>query len=591
MLTLARSGVLFFAGFIAFAQTGGGTLTGVVSDPTGAVVPNASIQVKNSETGAIFQGGTSATGNYTFQLPRGTYELSITVVGFKKYTRQNLELPVATTVRWDVKLEVGTTSEAVTVSAETPLLKTESGDVSHNVTSDQANQLPLLTIGSGAGFGAIRNSLAVTSLLPGVQYSADFNLRVNGLPSNTETIRIEGQDASNGIWRQQTQIGQQGIEAVQEVAVQTSNYAAEFGQAAGGYFNFTMKSGTNQFHGSAYDYYVNEFLNAGTPYTDAGATNSLKSGQHVRNRQRRNDYGGTIGGPIVIPKVYDGHDKTFFFFNWEQFRETQSTSNGLQTVPTLAYRSGDFSTANPTCIASTTAAACPGGSGSGQLVIQNGAAAKDQLGRIIPVNGVYDPASARTLADGSLTRDLFAGAKVPLASMDKVALAIQNKIPMPTQPANILTNNYNVPIYSSSKVTSNPSVKLDHSLSPIAKVSGYLSRQLTSQPNHNGLDEVLTGVAPTDNKSTTVRVNYDQTLTPTLLLHLGAGYLYTYNPGLPSPFNQSTIGLSGFYSNTFPSFTGLNSATQGGAGLPIGAGTFANQIQWDQKPTANANLT
>src|SRR6185295_2577741 len=127
MFTLGRSRLLFLAASIAFAQTGGGTLTGVISDPTGAVVPNASIEVKNSETGAVFQGGTSATGNYTFQLPRGTYELSVTVAGFKKYTRQNLELPVATSVRWDVKLEVGATSEAVTVSAETPLLKSESG--------------------------------------------------------------------------------------------------------------------------------------------------------------------------------------------------------------------------------------------------------------------------------------------------------------------------------------------------------------------------------------------------------------------------------------------------------------------------------
>jgi len=593
MRTLFVFVCLFVLACSMFAQTGGGTLTGVISDPTGAVVPNASIEVKNSETGAVFQGGTSATGNFTFQLPRGTYELSVTVAGFKKYTRQNLELPVATTVRWDVKLEVGATSEAVTVSAETPLLKTESGDVSHNVTSDQANQLPVLTIGNGAGFGAIRNPLAVTSLLPGVQYSADLNLRVNGLPSNTETIRIEGQDASNGIWRQQTQIGQQGIEAVQEVAVQTSNYAAEFGQAAGGYFNFTMKSGTNQFHGSAYDYYVNEFLNAGTPYTDAGTTDSLKSGQHVRNRQRRNDYGGTIGGPIIIPKVYDGHDKTFFFFNWEQFRETQSTSNGLQTVPTLAYRNGDFSTATPACIASTAPAACPGGVGSGQLVIQNGVAAKDQLGRTIPVNGIYDPSTTRTLQDGSLARDLFAGSKIPLTSMDKVALAVQNKIPLPTQPANILINNYNVPIYSSSKVTSNPSIKLDHSLSPTMKISGYFSRQLTFQPNHNGLDEVLTSVAPTDNKSTTVRINFDQTISPTLLLHLGAGYLYTYNPGQPPRFDQSTLGLSGFYSNTFPGFTGLSNTTQGGVGafFPIGAGTFNNQVQWDQKPTANANLT
>src|SRR6185436_4414094 len=149
MKTLLRSLSVIALAVTAFAQTDRGTLTGVITDPTGAVVPNAAIEVKNSESGAVFQGGTSATGNYTFSLPRGTYELSVTVAGFKKYTRQNLEVPVATTVRWDVKLEVGATSEAVTVTDTTPMLKTESGDVSHNVTSDQANNLPVLTIGTG----------------------------------------------------------------------------------------------------------------------------------------------------------------------------------------------------------------------------------------------------------------------------------------------------------------------------------------------------------------------------------------------------------------------------------------------------------
>jgi hypothetical protein len=458
---------------IAFAQTDRGTLTGVIVDPAGAVVPNAAIVVKNSETGAVFSGGTSATGNYTMSLPYGTYELTVSVTGFKKYVRQNIEVQVAGTVRTDVALEVGSTAEVLTVTETTSLLKTESGDVSHNVTSDQANSLPVLSIsgGTATGFGQIRNPLSVTTLLPGVQYSADFNLRVNGLPSNTESIRIEGQDATNGIWRQQTQIGQQGVDAIQEVAVQTSNYAAEFGQAAGGYFNFTMKSGTNQYHGSAYDYYVNEFLNAGTPYTDAGSgptgsPNHLN--QHVRNRQRRNDYGATIGGPIVIPKIYDGHDKSFFFFNWEQFRETQGISNGLTTVPTLDYRNGNFAAADPACTAITSA--CPAGTAS-QLVVQNGAPAKDQLGRTIPVSGIYDPASTATLADGSITRNLFPGNAIPKASIDPVALAIQNKMPLPNVAG--LINNYAIPFYTTTKVTSNPSFKIDQSLSPTKKISGY----------------------------------------------------------------------------------------------------------------------
>ena len=117
------------------------------------------------------------------------------------------------------------------------------------------------------------------------------------MPSNSQSINIEGQDATNGFFKQQNQINQAGVEAIQEVAIQTSNFAAEYGQAGGGYFNYTMKSGTNQLHGSLYDYFVNEALNAGAPFTDAGTINPAKEGQHVRNPIRQNDYGFTLGGP------------------------------------------------------------------------------------------------------------------------------------------------------------------------------------------------------------------------------------------------------------------------------------------------------
>ena len=187
-------------------------------------------------------------------------------------------------------------------------------------------------------------------LLPGARISTDAILRVNGMPSNSQSINIEGQDATNGFFKQQNQVNQAGMEAIQEVAIQTSNFAAEYGQAGGGYFNYTMKSGSNQLHGSGYDYFVNEVLNAGTPFTDAGSQNPAKEGQHIRNPLRQNDYGVTLGGPIDIPKIYNGHDRTFFFFSFEQFRQSSFTSNTYGIVPTAAQRNGDFSAAlRPTC--------------------------------------------------------------------------------------------------------------------------------------------------------------------------------------------------------------------------------------------------
>jgi hypothetical protein len=184
------------------------------------------------------------------------------------------------------------------------------------------------------------------------------------------------------------QASQGGVDAIQEVAVQTSNFAAEYGQVAGGYFNFTMKSGTNQLHGSAYDYLVNEAFNAGLPFTDAGTLTPIKEGQHIRNTQRRNDYGFTVGGPILIPKVYNGRDKSFFFFNFEQYRESQQISNGLTTVPTAAYRAGNFGTAGCfTYVAATSSCAFS------PAITLGGAPAMDTANQPIAYGEVFDPAS------------------------------------------------------------------------------------------------------------------------------------------------------------------------------------------------------
>ena len=157
-----------------------------------------------------------------------------------------------------------------------------------------------------------------------------------------------------------------------------------------------MRSGTNQYHGSAYDYFVNEALNAGIPFTNDG------KGHLLRPRQRRNDYGFSFGGAVKIPKLYDGHDKTFFFFNWEQFRETQSVVNGLQTVPTAAYRTGDFRAAQPLCSAATAAAACPNGIGGGQIVLQHlaerGAGPFSAAVCVSPMTGLHRGRAIRALS-------------------------------------------------------------------------------------------------------------------------------------------------------------------------------------------------
>src|SRR6202162_1413320 len=188
------------------------------------------------------------------------------------------------------------------------------------------------------GSPPIRNPQAVAYLLPGAYVAPNAQMRVNGAPGNTASYRLEGQDASNGqVPATQAQI-QPSVDAIQEVTIQTSNFAAEYGLVGGGFFNYTMKSGTNQLHGSVYDYFVNEVLNAGTPYT----VSPNNPNEHIRTVERRNDYGFTLGTPIVLPKLYNGHDKTFLFFNWEQFREFKSINNQSVKVPIQAYRDENF---------------------------------------------------------------------------------------------------------------------------------------------------------------------------------------------------------------------------------------------------------
>ena len=201
MQSKLAAAIILLAGATAFAQSNQGTITGAISDPVGAVIAAAQIQVKNSETGVVYNGGTSSTGNYVIVVPAGIYEITVTVPGFKKYVQSNVQVVVATDTRKDVKLDIGAATEQVTVADSAPLLKTESGEMSHVVETREVVDLPLLTISGGGYAGAtaggnIRNPLQTSALLPGVAFGNDMEVVVNGLPSNSETIRIEGQDST-----------------------------------------------------------------------------------------------------------------------------------------------------------------------------------------------------------------------------------------------------------------------------------------------------------------------------------------------------------------------------------------------------------
>jgi hypothetical protein len=585
MRSLSVTACLLAIAFAALSQSDRGTITGTVSDPAGAVVAGAAIEARNVATGAVYQVATSNTGNYTIvQLPAGSYELDVTVPGFKKFIRTGLVVEVAGTLRIDAALEVGAATESVTVEAAAPLLKTEGGEVSHNISISTMDELPVLTlsgaapIGSANTLGNIRNPLSTIQLLPGARQSSDTNssgiLRVNGMPSNSQAVNIEGQDATNGMNKGSNQIVQPGVEAIQEVAVQTSNYSAEYGQAGGGYFNYTMKSGTNQLHGSAYDYFVNEFLKAGLPFTDRGTTNPSRAGQHIRNPLRQNDYGFTFGGPITIPKIYNGHDRTFFFFSFEQFRQSTYSNTTYGVVPTAAQRQGDFSAAlNSTC----------------NIVPASGAS--------VCLNEIFDPLSNKTV-NGVQERTPFPNNKIPLDRIDPSAAIIQNMIPLPNT-AGVF--NYTAPPYLNFRHSTIPSIKIDHIINSKMKLSAYYSWNRQFSPQTNGFTEPYTALQPQHSTTNIIRLNLDTTLTPTVLFHVGAGYLELSNPSGAPGYDQKQLfpeGVPFTAGNYFPYMTGMYSANgggwTGGAGFPVTntgvAFTLSPELH-DYKPTFNASLT
>ncbi len=572
-----------------FGQAGTGTITGTVTDPAGAAVANAPIDVRNTATNVPYPTVTTETGAYTvLRLPPGPYSVTVSAPGFKKLIRAGLTVDAGQTLPLDLTVEIGSASESVTVSAEGTLLKTETGDVSHNITISQLNDLPALGIGTqNAGSNGIRNPYNAAVFLPGVSYFANFNMIVNGAPTNTAGYRIEGLDNTNHTVSFAIMQNMPNADAIQEMAIQTSNYAAEFGQAGGGLFNITMKSGTNDFHGGAFEYFVNEDLNAAIPFS------FTPEGGKFRPRNRRNDWGGTFGGPFIIPKVYNGKNRTFFFYSYERFKEAQALTFP-DTVPTAAYRAGDFSAISPN-----------GGAGfNTSLGVPTTSLTTDAMGRQVFANTIYDP-STRTTVGGVGVANPFPNNKIPATSFSPVAVAIQSLLPAPTNPA-ALFNNY-VGTNLGQRITSIPSIKVDQSIGSKQKLSFYFHHTNTAAqfttPNGNadGLPDLLTGARGSiPIGGPTYRLNYDYTLTPTILLHVGAGYsmIYFYDDG---PYTESgkTVDCLGMLqlqgcegSFNFPTIvTGNVQSPQALGGMQQLGNALAHTHTHTERPSANANAT
>jgi len=382
--------VLFFtlcAGCV-WAQTA--SVTGRITDSSGAVIPGAKITLVATGTGARATIESNAEGYYTVpSLAPGTYNLAVEKQGFRPVVQSGLQLIVQQVARLDVKLEVGAVVETVEVSAKAMLLDSESSTLGQVIQSRQIVELPLLG----------RNPYALAMLVAGVRPAAGVNdvvvnqittssYSINGLRGNANEFLLDG--APNSAPSQNQPVIHASVDLVQEFKVETNAFSAEYGRAAGGVFNVVTKSGTNSLHGAAYEFLRNTSLNANNWFANRGG--------QPRPPFRFNQFGGAFGGPVYIPKLYDGRNRTFFFVGAELVRFVEGvTFTG--TMPSAAQRDGDFSA----------------------TLNANGA----------PIQ-IYDPATTRRNPAGTaFVRDLFPGNRIPANRFDPVARAMMAYVPAP----------------------------------------------------------------------------------------------------------------------------------------------------------------
>ena len=341
---------LAFAAWLP-AQIQTGRLSGTVYDPNRAVVPGAAITVTNKGTGSLQKVASNGSGVYVMPaLNPGVYEVSITAAGFKTIVRHNIEMEVGKDLLLDADLVLGETSSVIEVISALPLLNSENGNLGHVMTNNQIVDLPL----NGRGFNELARLTPGVVLLPGTgnvtRIRPEFfnGTTMSGVRGRQVSYYLDGADTSEqhqgGSWIQTS------IDALQEFSVQQNAYSAEHSRS-GSFFNATTKSGTNGIRGTLYEFLRNEKLDARNFF---GASRDLL---------KRNQFGVSIGGPVLIPKVYDGRNKTFFFVNYEGMRERQGNVV-TRTSPTAAMLQGDFSAVSNTIYDPLTTVANPAGSGT-----------------------------------------------------------------------------------------------------------------------------------------------------------------------------------------------------------------------------------
>jgi hypothetical protein len=514
--------VILLAGANAYAQSVKGTLSGTVTDPTNDVIANASVDAVNQSTGEKFHTVTSSSGSYRFpELSLGSYTVTVTSPGFSTGQYKGVLVTVNNVTVQDVSLAVGQTQETVSVQANAVTLQSESSDISGTISSKEITELPLAL----GGVGALRSPQGFMFLLPGntgpgAQSSYNSSNNNNGVSLNRigggqnfgAEVLIDGASQSRTNNGSNFDEEAPSIEALQEFKTTTSMPSAEFGRTTGGVLSFASRGGSNLIHGTVYDIFKNDALDANAWFNNGNrsvdcvgsfATPSCFA-KYARQADKQNDYGGTLGGPVVIPHIYNGRDRTFFFFSWEQFRQSLGASI-TSTVPTDKMRHGDFSEV----------LGAPLTAGNPATPIINPCD-----GTPIRANQIFDPSTTRTVG-GVQCRTAFPG-NIITGTPSAVAQNYLAYYPAPQGAG--LTKNFT---YASTYPINNTTytLRIDESITSRDKIfASYSARQNTRRNAARALPDPVDPNEFTQNFITHFgRFGYDHIFSPTLLNHLNFG--------------------------------------------------------------------
>lgn len=489
---------LVLAAAALVAQTSTGTITGTVTDSSGAVVAGAKVGVTNAGTSARLEVVTNESGNYTAPLlPPGAYEINVAASGFKAFTQSGIVLRIQQQARVDVVLQVGGVNESISVQGDAAVVEATTSSIGKVVDNKRILELPLNT----------RNVYSLVNLTPGVTGGIgnahnQVGFSVNGARGGTFDVLVDGSSAAFP-----TVNGFAGIsvfpsvDAVAEFKMQAQNFSAEFGRSITAVLNVVYKSGTNQFHGSAYEFLRNSVLDSNNFFANSRGTPLASF--------KRNQFGGMVSGPIV-------KNRTFFMTAFEGLRE-RSFSERLLTVPTALERAGNFSNtrANATSI----------------------------------IN-IFDPATTMPNPNGSGSiRTVFPGNIIPASRFDPVAVRTMAFYPQANQPGDPGTFRNNFYNNGAAKIdTNNFDVRVDHNLSDTQRLFGRFSyrRSFNGPPQlFPGDLGIAEGRVNNNDFGRNVVVDYTNTLSPTTLLNLRGSFARNRflfdNQGLG--FVPSSLGL------------------------------------------------